>query len=109
MRCSTRHYELRQRSISSQEAGSRLGVTYHMPKRDCRRPIMTAMPGEEKPVSFWNSVKTKLADCLLSLVARMVITTTKNESMFQTRTAVEILLSKDAAKILTRAAMMAMR
>ena len=51
---------------------------------------MTAIPPDENPVAFWKSEKTKLADCLWSLVARMVMTTTKKLRMFHTTAKVEI-------------------
>ncbi len=45
---------------------------------------MAAKP-VEKPVKFWKSEKTKLAGCLWSFVARIVIMTITKDRMFHRR------------------------
>lgn len=62
-----------------------------------------------KPVEYWNLLKTKLADCLWSLVARMVMKQTKNAVIFHTRIPFDSLFKIDGRKMLDAVARKAIR
>ena len=62
-----------------------------------------------KPLKFWKSLKTKLAGCLWSLHASIVIMTTTNDRIFQMIAALDILSSKCGPYILTAVLIKAIR
>lgn len=68
-------------------------------------PAMEAL----NPVKFWKSLKTKDADCLFVLQARMVTMVTIKDTMLKTSRPFEILSSILAPHMLTNVAKSVMR
>ena len=62
---------------------------FPIPNELCNKPKIAAKP-VLKPVKFWKSLKTKLAGCLWSFVARIVMMTITKERIFQIRMKREI-------------------